>query len=306
MIKIYYNTIKKEHLNVIDNFRAGVWINVANPDEEEISRLVKELKVDRDLIKDGLDENEVPRMEEDNGFIYIFVRVPEKIKNEIFTVPLLIVIGGDFLMTLSKKECNVLKNFSEQKIKFFTTQKIKFFMQLLFSINNSYNYYINSINRNIRSLKSDLQKISNPEIVKFVDIEQILNDFLSALIPMNSFLEKLMSGKQVYFYEEDKDLVEDVFLSNGQLILTSKASLKNVVNIRNAYSNLMTYDLNKTMKMLTAITVLLTVPTMIFSFYGMNINLPFSGSTHATFIVIILTLAISISLFFIFVKNKWF
>ena len=301
MIKIYHCE-HKEKVSELEEFKTGAWIDVVNPSDEEIEKVVAMLGVEESLLRDALDPFEVPRLESEEDITYVYARVPKNSNSGIFTVPLLFAIGKDFVLTFSKVECGFFDNIRSGKKSVCTTQKANFFMQVFSLINISYLGYLNGINKKIRAMKVRLEHINNKDILQFVDFEYVLNDFLSALVPINSVLQKLLDGKHIKLYEEDEDLVEDVLLSNGQLIETAKATLTHATNIRNAYSNIMTHDLNRVMKILTALTILLTIPTMIFSFYGMNVSLPSSSY----FGVMIFTIVISILVFMVFLKKRWF
>ncbi|MFH1426909.1 MAG: magnesium transporter CorA family protein [Patescibacteria group bacterium] len=305
MINIYHRAIKQAELRKIDNFQVGSWIEVFDPGEEEIKKIVKMLKVEEDLLIDALDPFEVPRLEQEAGVTYVFTQVPEKRENEIITFPLLIVIGKNFVLTVSKEKFSFLDSIKGLAGNIYTTQKTKFFLQIFSSINYQYNNFLIEINKGLRGIKIRLEKVGNKDIVQFVDFERILNDFISALVPTNSVLQKLLSGKHIAMFEEDKDLVEDLFLDNGQLIEMSKSTLKHVVNIRDAYSNIMTHSLNRIVKILTALTIILTVPTMIFSFFGMNVNLPYASSGFSYLIILGFTLFTSLFIFIIFARNRW-
>ena len=301
MIKIYHCE-QKENLSELEQFKSGAWIDVVNPSEEEIEKVVAMLGVEESLLRDALDPFEVPRLESEEDITYVYARVPKNSNSGIFTVPLMFAIGKDFVLTFSKVECGFFDSIRSGKKAVCTTQKANFFMQVFSLINISYLGYLNGINKKIRAMKVRLEQIDSKDILQFVDFEYVLNDFLSALVPINSVLQKLLDGKHIKLYEEDEDLVEDVLLSNGQLIETAKATLTHATNIRNAYSNIMTHDLNRVMKILTALTILLTIPTMIFSFYGMNVDLPSSSY----FGVAIFTIVISVLVFMVFLKKRWF
>ncbi len=305
MLNYYYKTIKSAKVEKIEEHRAGAWVNVVGPSAAEVDQLVKKYKLAEDLIMDSLDENEAPRLEAEKGVVYLFSRVPEKKNNEIITEPLLLVLGDDYLLTVARKELEFMESFITGKKNIVTTQKNKNFLQIFSAINHSYNRYLNEINKDIRSVRFRLEKISTKDIVKFVDFEKVLNDFLSALIPAKASIEKLLDGRSLKLYEEDRDLIEDIFLSTGQLIEMAKSTLRHITNIRDAYSNIMNHELNRTMKLLTALTIILTVPTIIFSFFGMNVNFSFGDSTAIIWQIIIFTILLLAVLWFVFARNRW-
>lgn len=311
MIKIYQKTLKDIRMRTLKQIKVGSWIYVTDPNEEEIKRITEELKLEEDLIRDSLDPYEVPRLEVKKEVVYIFLRFPYNDGKETLTVPILIAVGPDFVITVSQKELAFLEKFIQQAKKgltkdFSTTQKTKLVLIILLEINNCYNDFLTKTHKQVKSAQVRLEHITNKNIIQLVGFESTLNDFLGALQPTNEILQTLLSGRILSLYEKDKDLTEDLLLSNGQLIGACNARLKMMINIRETYSTIMTNDLNQVIRLLTIITVLFTIPTMISSFYGMNIPLPFANSPFAFIGIIVTTIIVSITLIFIFYKNKWF
>ena len=150
-----------------------------------------------------------------------------------------------------------------------------------------YNRFMNQIRRDLQQSTESFGAISNKDIVQFVRYESTLNNFLSALIPTNVSLDNLLTGKYLKLYEDDKDFIEDIFLMNEQLIASCKSNLRAISNIRDAYSTIMTNNLNRVIKILTVLTIVLTIPTMVASFYGMNVGIPGSGSPISFLIIIV-------------------
>lgn len=310
MINFYFKTIRDRELKKVTYFKSGCWIRVYNPSEEELEILKKRYLLEKGHLIDALDPYEVPRIETENGHAYIFTRYPiqPEESGKIITIPLLIVVCEDFVLTLSSKDLQLTEKLFKQNVGFSTTQKTKFTLQVLLNINYTFNKYLNIISRDIRKANFDLEKINinNSDIVRLVSFETILNDFLSALEPIKGDIKMLTSGKILGLFEEDKDLIEDVLLNNNQLIEISKSSLKNIVNIREAHSTIMGNNLNKTIKFLTALTVVLNVPVLISSLYGMNVALPLAQSNFAFGYLLSSSVIISLILIILFVKKDWF
>ncbi len=164
---------------------------------------------------------------------------------------------------------------------------------------------LNKISKRIRSSITNLEKINNKDIIQFVSYESMLNEFLSDLIPTNSIINSLLANRNFKFTEDEHDLLEDIKLSNNQLIELSKANLKTIVNIREAYSTIMTNNLNRVIKLFTSLTVLLTIPTIIASIYGMNVQLPFADQSWVFAGIIGLIILILAGLSVIFIRNEW-
>ena len=306
MLKIYQKTIKENELNITKEVRFGSWVHVEKPDEKDLDFLVGKLLLDKGLLEDAIDIHEVPRMEVEEGNIYIFTRVPHREKGgHISTRPLLVVLGENFTVTLSRSSLSFFERFEKEQIDFYTSQKTKFFLQIFSEINREYNRFLTDINKEVRQASVRLENIDNKSIIRFVVFEEVRNDFLDSLAPISNILKNLLSGKSLKLYEDDEDLMEDLFLGSGQLIERCKTNLKTMVNVREAYTAIMTNNLNRVIKLLTAITIVLSVSTLIVSFYGMNVTLPFDGSPMAFVGILLVIVVISLVLFGVFIKNKW-
>jgi magnesium transporter len=148
--------------------------------------------------------------------------------------------------------------------------------------------------------------VSSVEIIRFIELEEDLNEFLSALQPQGLVLNALESGKYMKLYEDDRDLVDDIMLNTSELIELSKSRLRSIVNIRQAYDVIATNNLNKTFRRLTSIAIFLAIPTVFGGLFGMNVALPFQEYKYA-FVVVVVMIAVSMILFIrYFRKRNWF
>jgi magnesium transporter len=141
------------------------------------------------------------------------------------------------------------------------------------------NLIIKKILRSRAQLRQSV--VRSDDIIQFIEIEEDLNEFLSALQPQALVLSKLETGRYLKLYEDDKDLIEDIKLSTTELIELSKTRVKTAINIRQAYDVIATNNLNKIFKRLTSIAIFLAVPTIISGIFGMNVELPFQHAQYA-------------------------
>lgn len=220
-------------------------------------------------------------------------------------MPVLAAIGPDFILTLCMHRRSFLDRFLGMQVAFSTTQKVPFALQFLAEISKEYKKFLTLINHETRRMVGGFEKLSNKTIADFVVFEEVLNDFLAALVPTNVALQNLLSGKLIKLYEDDHDLVEDAVIVNTQLVEFSRATLKSITNIREAYSMIATNDLNRIIKFLTSLTIILAVPTMIASLYGMNVILPFVESPHAFAGILGMIILVTIVLLVVFGKKRW-
>lgn len=284
----------------------GSWVSVIDPTEHEMEFLTDDLKLERGHISDALDPFEVPRFEVEGTTMYIFLRFPYEERGAIHTMPILFIVAEDFLVTVAKERKAVFDDFMSGKIDFTTTQKEKFLLLFFIKINVLYQSYLYSINRDVRVKQANVDRITNRDIIAFVDRERVLNDFVTALVPAGKIYNTLMGKQYLAFIKEDSDVVEDLMLSNEEAIDICNTSIKAISNIRQAYSTILTNDLNKTMKFLAGVTILLTLPTMIASVFGMNVRLPMQDAPMAFAGVMGLIAVVSVVAFAIFSKKDWF
>lgn len=307
MVKIYYRDGKNKQLQVLTEFKPGSWLHVENPTKDEIVYLEEKFSLEDGLLRDATDIYEVPRLEVENGIVYIYTRYAYNDDATVLTAPLLIALGKNFIITVTANDFPYLERFLGMKNGqgVITSQRVRMFTQLFHLVNSTYNTILQNINKKVRAISIKVDKIDNKDIIQFVNFEMVLNDFLSALIPSGAVLRNLLPGKVIKFNEEDKDIMEDLLLSNGQLVEISQANLRAIVNIREAYSTIMTNNLNRVIKLFTSLTVILTIPTMIASIYGMNVALPLQSSPIAFYLIISGLVITSIILILIFIKNRW-
>jgi magnesium transporter len=261
----------------LDDYKRGTWVYLEAPTAEELDLVTEKFKLERSILEDALDENEMPRLEKEGETSYIFVRFAMTNEDgELVTMPLLFVFGKDLLMTVSLVRLPSLASFLQDKIDFATTQRAKLVLQILNLISDHYDVFISQTSKQIKRIRAHLRRhaIGNQDFIDFVTIEDELNEFLSALVPTNATLRRLLLGRYMPLFEEDQDIVEDLLLNNEQSMEACNSNMKSIANIRDAYSAISANNLNRTIKVLTIATVMIAIPNLFFSMYGMNVSLP--------------------------------
>lgn len=284
MIKYYYKSIRTARMEEVVEAKRGTWVYAEAPTEQELEALVSKYGLELGHLQDALDEDEMPRLEKEGEHSYIFVRFAHKSRDgELATVPLLFIFAGEVMITVSLVRLNFIDKFLAGKVEFATTQRAKLLLQIMKQIVEQYDTYINTTSKQIKSIRSRLRghEIRNQDFVDFVTIDDELNEFLGALLPTNATLRRLLLGRHVPLFDEDQDIVEDLLLNNEQSIEACNSNIKSIVNIREAYSSISSNNLNRTIKLLTAATVLLAIPNVFFGMFGMNVTLPFQEEPWA-------------------------
>ena len=306
LLKIYNTDIETNEFSEIKEFKKGAWINLVNPSENEIKKVCENIGIQEDFIRDALDYEEKARIdkEEDNNTTLFVVDVPitEKIEDaETYTtMPLgMIVVRDDFFLTVSLKRNKIIESFEKRKIKNFQTyKKTRFIFQILYLNASYYLTYLKQINKETEIAEYILKNsMKNKELLKLLSLEKGLVYFTTSLKSNELVMEKTLRGKIVKLYEEDEDMLEDAITENRQAIEMAQIYSNILTGTMDAYASIISNNLNGVMKFLTSITIILAVPTMISSFWGMNVALPFEkspiGFVVMVVIAIIMTLAVT-------------
>jgi magnesium transporter len=307
MITYHYRSLRDEKVTVSDAFRTGALIVVETPTPDELKLLETRFKLDPDLLADALDPDEIPRIDTDDDILYIYMRYSYRRGDVVETDPVLLVVAPTFVAAVSRRHLTGLDRMVNSP-QLFTTQRAKLLLLLLRHLVLSYEANINFLDRQIRGVRARLNvaTINNRDFVQFVVIEDALNSFLAELVPANLLLSSLLSGRYALsFHEEDRDLIEDLVQATRQLGETSQSSLRTVVNIREAYSNIMTNNLNRRVELLTSLTVVLTIPTIIFSLFGVNVPVPGGSNSYAFAILAASTILIMAAALYWLYRRRW-
>ncbi len=308
MKKIYHNTTKNPQIVLLDEPVDGSWIHLESPTDSELELLSARYKLDIGLLKDGIDPNETPRIEQDGDVVYLYTRfcLPEVEKQT--TSPLLIMHGKGIVLTISRLPFAQMDELLSGRTGIITSKRTQLVLEIFKAVDGGFKRRINNASRRIWETRSRLDKdqINNKDFVRFIDIEEDLNDFLLALEPMGSLLSSLLKGKFLKLYEEDKDLIEDLSLGNFELIQLAQSRLNTLRNIREAYATIMANNLNRVFKLMTSITILMGIFTLITGVYSMNIALPAAHNPNAFWIILAITSILIGSVSYYFKKNRWF
>jgi magnesium transporter len=305
MITNYFRSVKEAGLQKIDEVRPGTWVHVENPADVELDSLAQDCALERDLLKDAVDFYEVPRFESEEGVAYFFTRFPHHTEDDAETAPILLAVTPTAVISVAREHPAFLNTYLKGKTPLFTTQRTKLFLLLVSAINTAYQQRITMIRREVQRGKVNLHKIRDQDVVRLVALESTLNEFITALTSSNVALRTILSGNHLQLYEEDRDMVEDIQLENQQLLESAKSSLKTIQNVRSAYTVIITNNLNHVIKLLTSITVILTIPTILGSLYGMNVPLPFSDSPHVFSFIFMTILGTMTAMWYVFNRRDW-
>jgi len=282
----------------------GCWINLICPTEEELSKVNQIVNIPQDVISSLKDMDEMPDMEKDENLLFIITRTPQKNSNnaelEYSTIPLGIILIDNYLITLCFNENDIITRLKTQKI--YTAKKIQTTLKILLISAKTYLSYLNMINKKVHIIQDGLEKtMKNEDILGLLNIQKSLVYFSTSLKSNQFLIERLTKTKVFTQFEHDKELLEDMTEENKQAIEMAKIYSNILSGMADTSASLISNNLNNVMKLLTSITLILMLPTLVASIYGMNITLPFQRSPYA----FLITMAISVVLAIIGVIILW-
>ena len=299
-------------LERLEEFEPGSWIDLVSPTEEELRRVSGELNIPLDLLSGPLDEEEKSRVEMEDGLTYVIVDIPvlvvEDDERSYATIPLGMIVHPDYFITICLRVNPILGEFERQNVRsFFTYKKTRFLFQILQPISAFYLRYLYRIDRETDKLENELRaSLKNAEIFDLLNLQKALVYFTTSLRSNDAVLQKLLRGKTVKMYEEDEDLLEDVIVENKQASEMAKIYTDILVGMMDAFTSVISNNLNQVMKLLTSITIMLSIPVIVSSFYGMNVKLPFMNYAHAFTLVIVIAVVGVLGFFLVFWRKRYF
>lgn len=291
---------------------AGCWLNVIDPTPEEIARL-QDLGIPQDFLTYPLDLDERARIEREDGEILIVLRIPyfqgEHADIPYVTIPLGILLTERLIITVCKWENDILTSFSSGRVRDLSTAKrYRFVLRLLLATAQKYLTFLRQINKTVDHLEDQLQlSTRNKEVLELLKYQKSLTFFTTALKSNELMMERLQRSQLFKAFPDDEDLLEDVLTENQQAIEMTNIASNILSSMMDAFASIISNNLNAVMKFLTSFTIILSLPTIIAAFYGMNVKgLPLAEQPHAFLFILALTILISLTIGYVFVKRDWF
>ncbi|MFZ2539011.1 MAG: magnesium transporter CorA family protein [Oscillospiraceae bacterium] len=303
----FYKTINNAVVRV-DTITEGCWVNAVSPTVEEINFLTNELNVDRDFVNAALDEEESSRIENEDDQTLIIIDTPLAIteaNNTLVytTMPIGIIVTQTNVVTVCLNETSAITDIANGFVKNIQTgMKTRFLLTLLLRIAQSFLIRLKHINKMSSHFENELHKsMKNKELIQLLGLEKSLVYFSTSLKANEITLEKILRGRVIKLYEEDQELLEDVLIEFKQAIEMSNIYSSILSGTMDAFASIISNNLNIVMKLLTIITTLMAIPTMIFSYYGMNVS--FGWTPEWWMILSFCTVVVAVSGFFLWHKK---
>lgn len=311
MLKIYKTSSVEKKLKKVKKMTADCWIDLIVPTQDEIDKVANRTGVDKELIMKLLDTDELPRVEQEENATLIVIDIPYiEEDNKYKTYPLgIIITNNNYVITVTVKKTTLLNDFKRNRVKDFrTAKKIRFLIQILLKSASSYLKALKEVNNAIEQKEKMLKKSTeNKDLIELLETEKTLVYFMTSLKANDAVLEKLAKGIILPLYEGDLDLIEDAIIENKQAIEMAGIYRDILSSITDTYATIISNNLNIAMKFLAAATIVLSIPTMISSFLGMNVSLgPISDISSAFLIVVLLAVIVSLIVAILLKKKNMF
>ena len=302
MLKMYNTNMNTCVTAKTDKYQKGNWIDMVDPTEQEIKEVCKNVNIQEGFIRYALDFEEKARIdveEDDNTMLFIIdipIREQEGDTLIYSTMPIgIIFVRDDYIITVSIRKNDIIQGIGKNNIKnIITYKKSRFLLQILYTNSSSYLNLLKKINKETEIAESVLKNsMRNKELLKLLSLEKSLVYFTTSLKSNELVMEKIMRGKIIKLYEEDEDILEDAIIENKQAIEMANIYRDILNGTMDAYASIISNNLNRVMKSLTSITIILAIPTMVASYWGMNVPVPMQNNIWGFAIIIIFSVFIA-------------
>lgn len=287
-----------------DRFEPGCWIKLTAPSVDECEEVATKFKMDIDDVRAALDEEESSRISVEDDYTLILIDIPtaeeRNSRHTYTTIPLGILLRDDLIMTVCNEETSVLRSFIDHRVREFSTKKqMRFTYQILYNTSMVYQSLLRTIDRQRTEIEERINgdRTEDGDLVDLHELESNLVYFATSLRANNLVVDRLTRYTKIRQYDEDEDILEDVIVETKQAIEMTSIYRDIINGTRDLISTLINNRLNNAMKYLAAITIVLSVPTIIGGLWGMNVDarwMPFSHTPFGFAILCLLTLIISI------------
>lgn len=310
MITVYRDG--DEGLQATDGFPPGSWIHVSEPDEAEIERLHAELGIPRTFLATALDPREVARTDSQRDFHLIIVRAPydfgQSGRAPFRTVPLAMITGQEHFITISRHPLDFVHdlNYEYDEAELHTRRANRMILAILGIVGRWFLHYLEELDRRMEDTEDRLaDSIENSEMLELLRYEKSLIYMKTGLEWNDQMVRHLQERPHFNWTDEDQQLLRDVqieYRQGFQMAATMQAVLGEMTD---AFASLISNNLNVVMKFLASVTIILTVPMILSSLYGMNVGLPGEGTYTAFAIILFLSIALAVGVAWWFRRQGW-
>lgn len=310
MINIFRTNNRR--LEEIRTPEPGCWINAVDPTEDELNWLIKEFPFTEEYLHDPLDIDEKARAERDEDVLFTLIKIPhfqgKKDEAPFVTIPLGVIMNNEYIVTIAKEENVIIQEFENNRVKNLNTAKhYRFLLLILLKTATKYLMHLREINKTVDQIEDDLQySMRNQDIFNLLKYQKVLIYYTTALKSNELMMARLNRLQLIRTYEEDEELFQDVMTEFQQAIEMTNIANNILMQMTTAYASIINNNMNKIIKTLTLITIVLYVPTLIASFFGMNVEIPGQHNPNAFSLILGVSLVLSAVILIVFLRRRWF
>ena len=281
--------------NIISKIEKNMWIHLVAPSTDELKEISKIVKINEEVLIGLLDDEESARLDLDDDFTLIVLDIPVLIDNYYETYPFAIIYNNDYYLTICKKDIKLVDLMMKKFKKIEPHKHVRLTLQIMYRISSN---YISSL-KILDSRRNEIEKkvrdaMTNNELLDLMTINKSLVYFSTSLNANKVVLNKLKRLNEYKRYEDDFDLMEDVEVENNQAIEMCTIYRDILSGMMDAFASIISNNLNSVMKALAIITLIISIPTLIASLFGMNVKVPFGTNSNGFYIIIGISAIIAI------------
>jgi magnesium transporter len=298
---------------IVNAAEDGCWVRLSYPTEAELVQVSESQCLPLEFLKAALDEEERPRIDSEDGIVLVVLDVPMVTEFEVIktltTLPLGIIITEKLIVTVCNRQTSVLDDFIAGKVRHFhTAKRTRFLFQIFYRNASAYLHHLRQIEKTISRIEVELHRsMKNEELFQMMELEKSLIYFSTSLKSNEGVLERILRTKPLKMYDDDAEFLEDVIIENRQAMEMSQIYLHILNGMTQAFATIISNNLNIVMKFLASITIIIAIPTMIASFYGMNVlDLPLSQTPLAFETIFMFSVMISVILGLFMWRKRFF
>ena len=304
MLKIY-KSLESGPLQelTLKTLEKGAWINIVDPTPYELKVVSNLTEVDPDFLRSALDDEERSHTDIEDDSVMVLTNVAVNRGEDSYdALPLAIIVSEDYIITVCLEETPVMAEFNERTAKLFRTyKKTRFLFQILYKSATFYLRYLRQISKLSDDIENQLRHdMKNSEILRLLELQKGLTYFNAAIRSNGAVLDKLLRMRNnpaltpiLKAYEEDEDLLEDVMIENKQAKEMVEMYSKILARMADTFTSIIANNQNLVMKFLAAMTIIIAIPTVVSSFFGMNVPVPFEDKAEGFLYASLIALSIS-------------
>ena len=292
-------------------WQPNCWVNIECPDDDDFRFLIQKLQVPESFLDDIADTDERPRTDTEGNWLLTILRIPmqsSQLGVPFITIPIGIITNNEIIVSVCYHHTDLIPDFiaHTQRKSIIVRNKLDLILRIIYSSAVWFLKYLKQINNDVTTAEKELEKsIRNEDLLRLMKLQKTLVYFNTSIRGNEMLIGKLKNIFQDTGYL-DVELLEDVAIELKQAYNTVNVYSGILTGTMDAFASIISNNVNAIMKRMTSLSITLMIPTLIASFYGMNVNIHLEHYPHAFIFIVLFSAALSAVIFVWFRKIKWF